>query len=294
MTLSTETTTALQLHGVDHTARPTWRLGETVAFYRDTMGLPLVHAISARGWGTDAHPDFLHIFFDSGQGSTIAFFYYLGSQLPADMADRPGRRPAPDDHVFDATHTAWLVPTEEELHAWHAKLEAAGVTVSVATRHEMVESIYFRDPNGYLLEITRKLRPLGQLDAGDAARTIEAALQAERQERRPGQQPGIDEVWQLKGRMLAGSGEPQEGIVRVMVLDVPEFASMVESARRMPSCRVVLESSGYWSITAGKAIEFQRRELGMKPAVWYGMFTSGFEGRMECFDRERVRIVPEH
>ncbi|MGC3984005.1 MAG: VOC family protein [Pseudorhodoferax sp.] len=37
--------------GVHHTARPTWKLRETIEFYRDTLGLPLVHAISARGWG---------------------------------------------------------------------------------------------------------------------------------------------------------------------------------------------------------------------------------------------------
>ncbi len=39
------------LHGVDHTARPTWKLRETVHFYRDILGLPLVHAITAKGWG---------------------------------------------------------------------------------------------------------------------------------------------------------------------------------------------------------------------------------------------------
>ena len=41
----------LSLMGVDHTARPTWRLRETIEFYRDKLGLPLVHVISARGWG---------------------------------------------------------------------------------------------------------------------------------------------------------------------------------------------------------------------------------------------------
>ena len=55
----------LTLLGVDHTARPTWRLRETVEFYRDKLGLPLVHVISARGWGPTTHPDFLHFFFDN-------------------------------------------------------------------------------------------------------------------------------------------------------------------------------------------------------------------------------------
>ena len=31
----------LRLHGVDHTARPTWRLRETVHFYRDVLKLSI-------------------------------------------------------------------------------------------------------------------------------------------------------------------------------------------------------------------------------------------------------------
>ncbi|WP_308340567.1 VOC family protein [Pandoraea commovens] len=194
---------ALRLHGVDHTARPTWRLRETVEFYRDVLGLPLIHTISARGWGPATHPDFLHFFFDSGNGSTIAFFYYLGGEVPASLADRPGRAPLPEDHVFDATHTAWLVDTQDELHAWKARLEARGVTVSAETAHEVIESIYFRDPNGYFIEITRKLRTLADIDARDAAATLEAAMQIE-DEALAGGAPftQIDAVWQRKAQRL--------------------------------------------------------------------------------------------
>ena len=76
-----------RLHGVDHTARPTWKLRETVHFYRDILGLPLVHCISAKGWGREKenHADILHFFFDSGNESTIAFFYYIGTQQPPEL-----------------------------------------------------------------------------------------------------------------------------------------------------------------------------------------------------------------
>lgn len=195
--------TRLVLTGVDHTARPTWKLGETLAFYRDVMGLPLVHTISARGWGPATHPDFLHFFFDSGRGSTIAFFYYLGSDQPDALEGRAGRKPAPEDHVFDATHTAWLVDTADELKAWKAHLEARGVEVSVETAHEVIESIYFRDPNGYFIEITRKLRPLCGVDEADAALTLEAAVIAEAEARdRGGRLTSIDEVWRRKADLL--------------------------------------------------------------------------------------------
>ena len=192
----------MRLAGVDHTARPTWKLKETVEFYRDTLGLPLVHTISARGWGPSTHPDFLHFFFDSGKGSTIAFFYYLGSDAPE---VRPAMRPAPDDHVFDATHTAWLVDTADELRAWKKRLEAKGVEVSVETAHEVIESVYFRDPNGYFLEITRKLRPLGQIDVVDAGLTLEAAIQLEEEAKKTGVRvTAIDSVWNRKARLLEG------------------------------------------------------------------------------------------
>ena len=94
------------IHGVHHTARPTWKLRETVEFYRDKLGLPLVHAISARGW-PEGHPDFLHFFFDSGNGSTIAFFYYIGTERPENLVPFKS-------HFYTATHTAWQVQKLED------------------------------------------------------------------------------------------------------------------------------------------------------------------------------------
>src|SRR5262245_3887938 len=161
-----------RLDGVDHTARPTWKLRETVEFYRDVLGLPLIHTISARGWGQPGHPDFLHFFFDAGKGATIAFFYYIGT-------DRPDKF-APEDHYFySSNHTAWGVETEAELHLWRETLEKRGITVSPYTRHEILESIYFSDPNGYPLEVTLRLRDIHVIDARDAELTLEAAMQVE-------------------------------------------------------------------------------------------------------------------
>ena len=45
-------------------------------------------------------------------------------------------------------------------------------------------------------------------------------------------------------------------------------------------------------VAADGPIEFGRKELGLKPAVWYGLFTGGVRGRIEVFDRDRVRIAP--
>ncbi|WP_175721215.1 VOC family protein [Burkholderia anthina] len=279
----------LRLQGVDHTARPTWKLRETVEFYRDILGLPLIHTISARGWGPETHPDFLHFFFDSGNGSTIAFFYYLGEPQPA---DRPSMPPTPDDHVFDATHTAWLADSVAELLAWKAALEAKGIEVSSTTRHEVIESIYFRDPNGYFIEITVKLRPLQKLDEQDAALTLQAAINAERAAApSAGGVREIDTVWREKGRLLSRAFGIASDAPGMFVPALDEFESVVAAARQNAEYRVSQPSDDYFLIEGRTALEFDRKALGMKPAVWYGLFTGGLRGSIDVFDKDRVRVV---
>lgn len=187
--------TPIPIAGVHHTARPTWKLAETVHFYRDLLGLSLVHAISARGWGPEDHADFLHFFFDSGNGSTIAFFYYIGTTPPDFVAVR-------DDYRYRASHTAWRVNTREELLECRARIEAAGIPLKYQIRHEVIESIYFDDPNGYSLEITWQVRPFEAVDRQDAARSIEAAVALENG-RANGAFSSIDQVWTAKGARLA-------------------------------------------------------------------------------------------
>lgn len=187
----------LTLHGVDHSARPTWKLRETVEFYRDILGLPLVHAITARGWGPPDHEDFLHFFFDAGNGATIAFFYYIGSERPDYCEPRT-------NHYYNATHTAWAVDSREELVQWKETLEGRGVKVSPYTRHEILESIYFVDPNGYPIEVTLRLRDLVQLDADDANMTMNAAIELEQElKSEAGKLLDIDGVWRRKMQHVA-------------------------------------------------------------------------------------------
>ena len=188
-----QTAPLLPIHGVHHTARPTWKLRETVEFYRDKLGLPLVHAITARGWPV-GHPDFLHFFFDSGNSSTIAFFYYIGTSCPDNLLPTKS-------HFFTATHTAWQVRDLLSLETWRKRLESFGIPVHYQTRHEIIESLYFSDPNGYPIEITYQLRQLTNLDAADAARTIAAAIELE-DLHDPTQLASVDDVWRRKGISL--------------------------------------------------------------------------------------------
>lgn len=182
------------LSGVDHTARPTWKLRETIHFYRDILGLPLVHAITAKGWGREkeVHADFIHFFFDAGKGALIAFFYYIGAKQPPELI-------VPRGYMAMANHTAWSVESEAELLAWRERLERQGVNVSQSVRHEILESIYFRDPNFYPIEISRRLRDIHQPDATDAELTIDAALELEA----TGNWTNIEQLWRTKARHVA-------------------------------------------------------------------------------------------
>jgi catechol 2,3-dioxygenase-like lactoylglutathione lyase family enzyme len=271
----------VRLHGVHHTARPTWKLGETVRFYRDLLGLPLVHAISAKGWGPENHPDFLHFFFDSGNGSTIAFFYYIGT-------DRPQKLIPTDNYQDRATHTAWRVESEAELLQWRARVEAVGITLRYQIRHEVIESIYFNDPNGYPIEITWQVRPFNVHDAEDARRTLEAAVAVEEASNRSF--TSIEPVWQEKARDLPAG--PDSGVASIYVLDVEEFAPLIEAARGMRDCSVHDLGNGYVRMDGAPKLEFRRKALGFKPAVWYGALTGGLAGRIEQFDMDALVVAP--
>jgi catechol 2,3-dioxygenase-like lactoylglutathione lyase family enzyme len=182
------------LHGVHHTAFPTWKPKETVEFYRDILGLNVLHAITAKGWGRDEHPDFLHFFFDAGNGAAIAFFYYIGTE--------PMKEPAgPRGYLGMARHTSWRVETDAELIQWRERLVAKGVTISEEIQHEVIKSLYFRDPNGYPLEISLTTRALGDADALDAALTLDAMIETFVDGENP-ETKTIEDMWQLKGEKV--------------------------------------------------------------------------------------------
>ena len=107
---------------------PTWPLNEPGKPARTVVGEPA---------------DSIHIFFELGDGSYLAFFDVAG---------------APED---DPEHTPWWVKhvafeTEsmEKLLAAKKRLEAHGVQVLGPKDHDLCQSIYFMDPDGHRLEIT--------------------------------------------------------------------------------------------------------------------------------------------
>ncbi len=78
---------------------------------------------------------------------------------------------------------------------------------------------------------------------------------------------------------------------RILVLDVPEFRPLVDDARARDGYSVSGPKLGYWRIEAAGALEFRRKALGVKPAVWHGALTGGLIGRIDRFDNDVMRIV---
>jgi catechol 2,3-dioxygenase-like lactoylglutathione lyase family enzyme len=181
--MTTESTaTAHTVRGVDHVAFPTFEPAATVRFYRDVLGFPVVHSVCAAGWGPEDHPDFIHFFFDIGNGDRIAFFYYFDTDRsvagPAGSRGDDYARFGDDVPTFfvNSRHLAIHVDSEKDLLEYRRRLDASEWPVFMQVRHETIESIYTHDPNGYMFEITRAMRPVTPQEDLDANLTIEALL----------------------------------------------------------------------------------------------------------------------
>jgi catechol 2,3-dioxygenase-like lactoylglutathione lyase family enzyme len=169
-----------RVRGVDHIAYPTFDPATTVKFYRDVLGFPVVHSICAAGWGPEKHPDFIHFFFDIGNGDRLAFFYYFGLEPfeggpQGDAYSRFGE----DVPVFfiRSRHLAIHVDSQEDLLEYRRRLDGSDWPVEMQIQHETIESIYTHDPNGYMIELTRALRPVTPQEDLDAELTIEALIE---------------------------------------------------------------------------------------------------------------------
>lgn len=166
--------------GVDHAAYPTFDPAGTVKFYRDTLGFPVVHSICAAGWGPQDHPDFIHFFFDIGGGDRLAFFYYFGLEAPDTSSGRGDVYARFSDETpeffVNSRHLALHVNSEEHMLEYRRRLDASEWPVEMQVQHETIESIYTHDPNGYMVEITRALRPVTPQEDLDANLTIDALV----------------------------------------------------------------------------------------------------------------------
>ena len=204
------------VRGVDHAAFPTFDPVGTVHFYRDTLGFPVVHSICAAGWGPDDHPDFIHFFFDIGNDDRIAFFYYFGLPAPevakGDVYAQFGDE-TPEWFVR-SRHLAIHVDSEDHLLEYRKRLDASQWPVEMQIQHETIESIYTHDPNGYMVEITRALRPVTPQEDLDANLTIDALVDIAQ---RPG--AGMDDLLVRKAELIVERAEAWQEDQKVLIED---------------------------------------------------------------------------
>jgi catechol 2,3-dioxygenase-like lactoylglutathione lyase family enzyme len=131
------------IKGLHHNAYRCRDSEQTRKFYEDFLGLPLCATLELRESKTGRAVEALHTFYRLDDGSYLAFFEVPGQ--PFDFKRQ---------HDFDL-HIALEVP-RDQLEPMLAKGRAVAIETRGVSDHEVIESIYFRDPDGYVIELTAK------------------------------------------------------------------------------------------------------------------------------------------
>ncbi len=129
------------IQGLHHNAYRCRDSEETRRFYEDFLGLPLAGTLEIGETKSGRKTDTLHTFYRLGDGSFLAFFE--APDMPFDFKPQ---------HDFDL-HIALGVDADT-LQRMLAKGRAEGVETRGVSDHGFIHSIYFRDPNGYVIELT--------------------------------------------------------------------------------------------------------------------------------------------
>jgi catechol 2,3-dioxygenase-like lactoylglutathione lyase family enzyme len=151
---------AMSHKGFSHLGLSTLDLDKTREFYEGVMGFKAVRCdiINVNEGGR-----IRHIFFDTGRDQLIAFMEASGVDgIPAEydtsITRGLGVPPAFYHFAFEAGSEAGLLQKREELMA-------KGLQVTEVVDHDWAKSIYFKDPNGLMLEYCCLTREFNQNDA---------------------------------------------------------------------------------------------------------------------------------
>ncbi|MEO8627747.1 MAG: VOC family protein [Betaproteobacteria bacterium] len=148
----------LKLH---HAAYRCRNSEETRHFYEDFLGLPLVDTIHIEETKTARVTHVLHTFYRLDDGSHLAFF-----EVPDAAFDFKAQHDF-DLHIALEVAADTLEPMRQKGRSWN--IETRGVS-----DHRTIHSIYFRDPNGYVVELC--VRQPSEISAAQAASDAKDAL----------------------------------------------------------------------------------------------------------------------
>jgi glyoxylase I family protein len=131
-------TRQMRISGLHHVTAITRDLEATTAFYRDTLGLALVHEET-----NPDDPEARHFWFGDAAGAPgtlVSFLEY--PELDA--------QPAGSSSLH---HFALAVASVEELGAWVDYLRSRGVECTDVMDRGRFSSVYLHDPDGRVVEI---------------------------------------------------------------------------------------------------------------------------------------------
>jgi len=135
----------INIEQIHHVAYRCKDAKETVEFYKHYLNMDFLVAIAEdKVPSTKAADPYMHLFLDAGNGNILAFFELPNSPEMSRDLNTPQW----------CQHIAFRVKNEQALIEAKAELEAKGLDVVGITKHGIIESIYFFDPNGHRLELT--------------------------------------------------------------------------------------------------------------------------------------------
>ena len=131
------------IKGLHHNAYRCSDSERTRRFYEDFLGLPLAGTLEIHETKSGRKTDTLHTFYGLDDGSYLAFFE--APEMPFEFKAQ---------HDYDL-HIA-LEVERAALDVMLAKGRASGIETRGVSNHGFIHSIYFRDPDGYVIELTCK------------------------------------------------------------------------------------------------------------------------------------------
>ena len=131
------------IKGLHHNAYRCRDSEETRKFYEEFLGLPLVNTLEIKETKSGRPTQTLHTFYKLDDGSCLAFFE--APDMPFEFKKQ---------HDYDL-HIA-LEVRPAAIRKMMAKGKAKGIETRGVSDHGFIDSIYFRDPNGYVIELTAK------------------------------------------------------------------------------------------------------------------------------------------
>ena len=124
--------------GVHHVALICRDVEETIRFYQDVLGFPLVELVENRDYAGSSH-----FFFDIGNGNLLGFF------------DFPGHEHPPFAETIGGVQHLAISVSAGQFAAARRRLDEAGIEYLGPDRG-VEDSLYFHDPNGVGLELYRE------------------------------------------------------------------------------------------------------------------------------------------